>query len=412
VNASTFGTVEEATASLGGRWLLLVRIGEESRLYPDATGTKSAFYTVLENGAVWAASQPSLLAEALGVERDEESWRRFHSHATNASSWPGEITPYRGVRQLLPNHYLDLRSGDVHRFWPKAPVAPQPLEQAARYVADRLHGAIAATVARGPVAMPLTGGYDSRTLFASAGSLRSTLLFFSIRGFHIPHHDFDLPKALARKFGVQLRIVPPQRYPQEFWDVLQQNVSRMWWDVSEYMMYTFGSLGVRFVLHGMVSEIARCFYYEDGKHPEYLTPESLANIARYQGHPMAIEAFSKWLAGVPGDSGINTLDLFYWEHRAGNWASMMCTAFDTLVEPIAPYNCRELLETALGVEVAHRRAPYALHREVCRVGAAATLEVPFNTSWLDDIHEAVRRWVPWRVQNAYRQARLRIAGFR
>jgi len=279
-------------------------------------------------------------------------------------------------------------------------------------IADMLHGTIAATVARGTAATPLTGGYDSRTLFACAGTLRSTMPFFMIGGFPIPHHDFEIPRKLARKFGAELRIVPPKKYPQDFWDVIQLNVARMWWDPSDYMLYTFGSLGVRFLLVGLISEISRCFYYKDGIHPEHVTPELLAEGSQYKGHPMAVAAFSQWLSDVPDGTGVSVLDLFYWEHRAGNWAAMGCTAFDTLIEPIAPYNCRRLLEVALGVDVAHRRTPYALHREICRVAAPETLEMPFNSSWLDQVQDVVLRWVPWRMQEAYRRTKMRMAGFR
>lgn len=410
-DAADFDSLEAVLARHGGRWLLWVLRGRTVRLYPDAAGTKSAFFIVSDDQQVWAASQPALLAEALKLARDEPTWRRFHAHPTNASSWPGETTPYPGVRQLLPNHYLDLRTGTTHRFWPKTPVAHRSVEAAASVMADRLHGLMSAAAARGSAATPLTGGYDSRTLFACARDLRSTMRFFSIRGFHLPHHDFSLPKRLARRFDVPMHVVRPQPYSRQFWSTLQHNVGHMWWDAGEYMIYTFGQLGVRFVLLGMISEITRCFYYEDGHHPTDLTPERLADLARYQGHPMAVEAFARWLADVPTAMNVNLLDLFYWEHRAGNWASMTCTAFDTVVEPISPYNCRELLEAGLGVDVRFRRSPYALHREICRLAAPATLEVPFNESRLDQLIEAVRGWVPWRIRHAYHKARMRIAGF-
>jgi hypothetical protein len=410
-NLTSFRALEERTASLGGRWALIAEIRGESRLYPDATGTKSIFHTVSADGAVWAASQPNLLSEALGVLRDEDAWSRFRSHPCSASSWPCDLTPFQNVRQLLPNHYLDLGTGEVVRFWPVEGIAHQTIELAAEHIVERLHGIMAATVARGTTATPLSGGYDSRTLYASAGSLRSKMQFFSIRGMHLPHHDFVLPQKLTRIFGDHMQIVPAQRYPKEFWSTLQHNVAGMWWDPSDYMMYTFGSLGADFLLHGMISEIARCFYYEDGEHPQTLSPRNLADLARYRGHPMAIESFSRWLAGVPRVQNLNTLDLFYWEHRVANWASMQCTGLDLLVDPIAPYNCRDLLTAGLGVHAAMRRAPHALHREICRRAEPRTLEVPFNAYWLDDVEEQLQRLVPWRIKNAYRQARMRRAGF-
>jgi hypothetical protein len=396
----TFDQFEAATAGLGGRWLMIVRFGGKWRVYPDATGARSVFVLRHSDGKVWLASQPGLFKEALGTPRDEALQARFDAHKHNAASWPGELTPFVGVTQLLPNHYLDLQSGVAHRFWPTELAPQHEMEHVASEVAGLLHGNIAATLRRGSAAMPLTAGYDSRTLFACARELRGSIPYFRILGHHLPSYDTTIPRKLVKTFGLTIRELAPQHCDKEMWHIMQDNVARMWWDPADYMINTFAAMKVRYVLIGQLSEIARCFYYPNGSYPPAVTPELLNKVAHYDGHPLATEAFARWLQDAPLGIGPHALDLFYWEHRAGNWAAMMSTACDMFIEPIAPYNCRRLLSMAMSLDVAHRRAPYALHRQICRITAPEVLKYPFNFSWRDTISDAIASVIPWRVRMA------------
>ena len=408
--ASSFEAVEEATSRLGGRWLLFVGIGDECRLYPDAAGTKSAFYTVRPDG-VWIASQPGLLVTALPIRDNNDMRTSFGVGLHNATSWPCAATPFDGVRQLLPNQFLDLCTGQVRRLWPRAPIPRLDLDTAATVVAELLRGSIAAVLARGSVAMPLTGGFDSRTLFACAGDMRERIRFFTVAGYNSAHYDRSVPRQLGRKFGVDVGVVRPKPYPEGFWELLQGNTARMWWDPADYMVYTFCAANTQFILFGLLAEIARCFYYPDGRHPTNLTPRMLADVARFGEHPIAEAAFAEWLSSVPADSDVATLDLFYWEHRAGNWVAMTCTTYDAVADIIAPYNCRLLLEAALGVDTVHRASPHAFHQRVCAISEPGTLSIPFNFSRVDQLQALAARFVPWRLRNAANRLRMRMAGF-
>lgn len=401
----SFDAFEKAAATLNGRWVIFIRIGSESRIYHDACGLKSVFYW----GSV-VVSQPGLLVDAFGLEVDATLVESLARDKHDADSWPGEITPFAGVKQLLPNHYLDLKTGIAHRFWPKNTVAPVEPKEAAARCATILHGTIAATHVRGSLALPLTAGYDSRTLFACAKGLRSDIKPFRILGHHLPWYDTGIPRRLAKRYGLRVHEIKPVPCSSDDWATMQRNIAGMWWDPTEYMTSAFGKTGAQYVLFGWVAEIGRCFYYPDGQHPQFVTPESLAHAAKYHDNPHAIESFRRWLESVP--QGINVMDLFYWEHRVGNWASMMGTAYEMFVKPIAPYNCRALLETMLGVDISHRRAPnYELHRAIIDASAPELLAIPFNFSIRDLIAQKIANASPWRLRVAVQRWRARRAGF-
>jgi hypothetical protein len=186
--------------------------------------------------------------------------------------------------------------------------------------------------------------------------------------------------------------------------LIQDNIDGCWKDPHDQRLSAFGATDAKLIILGHVSEVCRCFYYKDGLHPPAVDAALLAALAGYRDDRYAEAAFEEWLAGVPRDANINTLDLFYWESRVGTWSSMCCTALDTFAEVLSPYNCRALLEAGLSTEVADRRAPHLLHREICRIAAADTLRMPFNHTFADTLDSTLGRVLPWRLRQRLKRA--------
>ncbi|MHB8404786.1 MAG: hypothetical protein ACYDCJ_05110 [Gammaproteobacteria bacterium] len=407
----TFDNFEVRISSLGGRWVIFVKIGNEIRLYPDAAGTKSAFYVTQPGSTeVWVASQPRLLSEALGLPIDRKVLLDFLS-GKYQNSWPGEITPYANVLQLLPNHFLDISSGGTRRFWPYRPNYELDLDKAAKDISSILYNTMCSARSRRLLALPLTGGYDSRAIFACARSIRQDVYLFTIYDPDTDYYDVVIPKKLAKCFNVKhhvLRTIPTNK---AFLTLHKKNTSYMCRDPSDKKAYTFEKIPEHsFVLTGQIAEVARCFFYKNGIHPNNIDGEYLAKISGYEGNPVAIESFSNWLKSAPKHLGFNILDLFYWEHRLGNWAAMMATARDMTCDIIPPFNCRDILEIALSVNVQFRAFPYYLFRKICENAAPDMLSVPFNTSFIDSVNSLVKRIIPWRLWNIIYLMRMKHAG--
>ncbi|HVY06459.1 MAG TPA: hypothetical protein VHB46_10835 [Burkholderiales bacterium] len=366
----SFDDVENVIAGIGGRWLLFARIGGDARLYPDAGGSKSVFY---KDG--WVASQPGLF----GFPVDDGL-----SQFPTACTWPMGETPFPGVRQLLPNHYLDLRTFGAIRFGPRAPQALN-VDDAVTAISDILRGTLEALDHRGTVALPLTGGRDSRTLLSAGVEMKSRLKLFTIVDEETPRHDYVIPRILSKVIGEPIHFIktPPH-------EDMRVNTAGLWQDRFQRRLPAFAQAD--FVVLGHMSEICRCCYWTDGV-PKKATPELLSKIAGFGGE--RLDAFANWLAGVPTDSKVDPLDLFYWESRVGIWSSLCCTVLDGYCEVISPYNCRTLIEAGLGVDVAYRRRSWEMHKRLCRPDMRF---VPFNETRLDGVDEYLAARIPRRVQ--------------
>lgn len=409
--ATSYADLERLLVPCGGRWLIFCRLFGEERIYPDAGGTRSAFFVSHDaSEGLWVASQPGLMCDVLGIKPMEEMVHEF-TNATRGDSWPGEITPYPGVRQLLPNHYLDMGLHEPSRFWPSRRPNSLEVDDAANAIFRILNGLIRGIVRRGQTAIPLTGGHDSRVVFSAVAELRKAVVFFLIKDFNTRFHDIVLPKRIARAFGLEAKMIDAEPCTASFWRMQRKNVSDMLWEPGEIKMYTIGQhFPEWFIVTGGVAEVGRCFYYKDGTIPEPITPDFLAKVSGYSGNAIAIKSFTEWLASVPPQQFVNTLDLFYIEHRVGNWLSMASSAFDGVCEVIPAFNCRKYYETVLGVDVAFRCKPYELFRRVCEIGAPHSSEIPFNESMLDSVVDWIAKWVPWRIKARYRSWRGHRAG--
>ena len=93
-----------------------------------AASVRQVNYCRDDQGVVWCASQAETLAEYLDLEYDEEVLSYgicLNTGQARDEFWlVNDRTPYRDVRNLLPNHYLDLRQGRAVRYWPREGCIP------------------------------------------------------------------------------------------------------------------------------------------------------------------------------------------------------------------------------------------------------------------------------------------------
>jgi hypothetical protein len=267
---------------------------------------------------------------------------------------------------------------------------------------------------RGTVALPLTGGYDSRAMMAVSLDRKDELRYFTIIDATSPAHDVWLPFRIARRLSLGFEFVWARKAAPEMMDVIKRNTGRIWRDPNEHRIPAFAKPGAKYVVLGFASEILRCRDYKDGVHPVSVEPNLLASISGWRDDPVCIGATETWLATVPTGMNVATLDLYFWECRLGGWTALGCTALDTVVESISLFNCRQLFEVGLGLDVEYRSQPYKIYRELCRRHAPAVADMSFNTTPLDDIAELARRILPPAVRKHVKArvlaVRKRVAG--
>ena len=350
----------EHTYSLGGRWILIIDDVNEIRLFHDTMGLRQVFFTNKSfSKALWCASQPGSIAEALHLEMDEEAVREFiNSDVYNTWKecfWPGDTSPYKEITHLLPNHYLNLVTGTCHRYWPDRKIESLSLDKGVEQISATLQGLIKSAHERFELAFAITAGWDTRLLMAASRAVSDSLYYFSILR-RENDRDVIVPSRLLSKFGFPHTVInQPDHMDEAFENIYKKNVSMahdLWGLMAQALYNDYPQH--RVCIKGNAAEIARVrFRLPEG---EKLTAKKLAHFSSFAypnemgKNPYVIRAWERWLSALGEMYNIHILDLFYWEHWAGNFAAMAQTEWDIVQEVFTPYNCRQLLTTMLSVD--------------------------------------------------------------
>ena len=388
--------VPDAVAALGGRWVLVASDAERDLLLHDANGLRSVVHTTRDDG-VWCASDTPLLGEVLPLVDDADAVELFVESAYYRTSpqpwWPGDATRYDGVRQLLPDHVLDLGAGTVRRFWPGAPLPERALPDAACDAAAILRGMTEGAARRFPLSAGLTAGLDSRLLLAASRSIAPTTDFFTQVHYEIKRSspDVTVSERLAQEFALTHRVI-------DSLDVdtfLTSDDPRVAEHRAIYMSNTatpravFGAISVavddaiddaQVLVKGNCNESTRR-YYDWPRGAAAGSAEALCQVTGMAGNELSRRAYARWLDGatdVCERLGYDVLDVFYIEQRVARWQAADQLERDIDHETFVPFNSREYAEICLGVVEEHRRPPYGLHLAMIRELWPELLTVPIN----------------------------------
>lgn len=380
--------VFDLVSPMGGRFVMIVNVNGAVRVFNDPAGFRHVYYYKESSDKIWCASESSILAELLELPVDEHIRKdlfRLPLFKDTTEFWiPGNISLFQEVLHLTPNHYLDLNSGDIIRYWPRKKLKKASLEECVEESSIMLQGLVESASIRFEMALAITAGLDTRALFAASKRVKDHIHFFTHthQSLDIDGPDIAIPREMLKKMGVNHSIVyQPEKIDEKFAEFYKRNVSpsREGKGLNAFGIYTyFNKIGREMlVTNGVCSEIARNFY----PLPESfeITAKALATLVAMSGSKIAEEVFNDWLteARKVTHFGIRILELFYWENRNAKWPAY--NDYDIAFESYSPFNCRALLEKMLAVDRKYRLPPdFKLHKALISYMWPEVLQFPIN----------------------------------
>jgi hypothetical protein len=378
------------TENLGGRWIIILDDGKEVTLFNDATGLRQVFYTSNTSQAMWCASQPGIIAEELNLQIDKDALNNFIDSPQFKYNieywWPGDSSPFKEIKHLLPNHCLHLKKGICRRYWPNKSLSYLSLEEGVKKSSEILQGLINSAFNRFDLACTLTAGWDTRVLLAASKDISESIFYYTLIYYDLTEDspDVKIPSQLLSQLGLKHNIIkcPSSYMDNEFKEIYKRNVTTAhdaWSNIAQgtYEHYPQNKVCVK----GNASEIARCFYYASAN-IENVNAEKLARLTEMDKNSFAIKYFEKWLSEareIGERYNINILDLFYWEQRMGSWQAQSQLEMDIAQEVFTPFNCRNLLTIMLSVEEKYRKPPdYKFYKKLIINLWPQTLMKPIN----------------------------------
>lgn len=360
------------------------------RLYLDAIGSLACVYSPKQQ---CVASSPWLIPEAKGDEEIVQAYGMPES----GKFYPAGLTPIRGVKRLLPNHYLDLETMQAYPHWPSFDFRNHDVTWAKRgntsqltyEIGRRLWENISAVTAKREVYLSLTAGRDSRMLLAAAWNEQKRVKFFTYQEQH-DTVDLHIARKMAERFGLSwspLGETEPSLRDKQIWEL----------DVGHCVYGAISRHSNRFAqcdpnrvrLPGLAGEIGRAYYWRPGDREDskISATDLLRRMKLPINHPATTAHMETWIESVP--PWMNTYDLLdacYIENRLGGWAGPSLYGSDRhFAGQIVPLADRYIIERMMALPPEYRRQQW-MATEVIRRAWPALIELPFNR------YTGVRRW--------------------
>jgi len=320
----------------------------------------------------------------LGLSMDKEALGFIDSREYDDYEvyWlPGDASLYEEIKLLLPNHYLNLRTGQPRRYWPSTDLRSMSRRDAHMESSRLLRGLMKSAQQRYDLALSLTAGWDSRVMLALSRDIVRDLYCFTLAYPHTENtRDVVIPAVLLKKLGLSHSIIKyPEHVNDEFKKIYKRNnaAANNAYCADAQAMYDHYPRD-RVCITGDVAEIVKCFYRLPKPKRRGVSARDLADLCGIGSHPFLLRAFDKWLSGSDSHN-VHLLDLFCWEQMAGRWQALIRAQYDIVQESFAPFNCRSLLVTMLSVDEACRRPPqHEFLKELIENFWKDVLSIPIN----------------------------------
>jgi len=358
---------------LVGRYSIFLFVEGEGYVFHDPTGQRTVYYTTSPGIDVFG-TQPLILGEFCKLEAGYKVELFFHSKYFKYADeyWlPSGLSIYENVLQLVPNHYLKLTTKQQIRYWPVEPLRHLSFDDTVEFLSSFLTEYVQSASKKQNLVLPLTSGFDSRVLLAlSRGNIIDNLICFTRiqrKNINKYHQDVVIPSIILKSIEHKHNIIITDRQvsaSDEERYKLNNSTSRLQEGAA---LFSSGNevINNKYVMHGNVSEMIKI--RKSGK--PYLSlrdfdviPKGWFEIGFIQRH------LQKWYdtaANIENDFGLHPYELFYWEHRLGNWAARSYNENDFAFDVFTPFNSRDVLSVSLMLDICYRSLPEAkLHRAI------------------------------------------------
>ncbi len=381
--ASDIDGIIEFERKLGGKYIVLY--AENGRLYciGDATCSVPVYYlSETENAA--CCSNPQMLIEKFGLKPDNKLLKIRKSGNTN-QAMPFDVTPYKEIKQLIPNHCLDFSAQKAVRFinfsQEQKEISP---EEAAEITSDMIDKITDMYYEKFSIRCPLTAGRDSRVVlaFLSRAACDDKIKTYTVwqEKFKNDAQDWNIPLALSASAKTEHERIYPDEITEEKRKELDEILGKNAYpdDAFRLALTLENHYPDEAIIEGdIMGQVGKCSLHRD-------IPLAFATAGyfRCKLHNYSKEAeilLDEWMKEIK-ESGerVNAFDLFSIENRLGRWSAQTHIIHNAMGRIyVNIFNSRSIIYTWTAVDRA-KRMDSSIHLSFIRKNYTQLLEVPFE----------------------------------
>lgn len=376
----------EKINKLTGQFIFIFLHENTPLIFNDAAGQLEIFIHHSEEKLL-LSSQPQFI---LYYNKEEsESVENIPAYIREKKINLFGTTPIPGISKLVPNFYYDIGQRRSERFFPNHPLTPAPLDEIAHKTLRVMEKIFESLTNRKRVALAVTGGWDSRILFAASLKYRDRIDYFIFNHkTKLCDIDIKIAKKIADTFSIQLDIID---YDLSAIVLNPEDKSILWKnDIRRQKLakLTRSHFPDHYNINGTVSEIAKNFY---DPLPNLLSLTDISFIAGAKNGKYETAAVSKWMETT--NDHLHLLDYIQWENKMPNWSGSIRSTTNLYFTAISPFNNRYLLSLLLSTKrEARDKYFHTLYRQILNSADPRLTKIPVNPirkqNWIKTMKKA------------------------
>ena len=348
-------SIDTFREGLCGRFVLISRETEEQiTITTDAGGL---FPVVFDSNAKIVASSPAVISLFRELKFDSaivDFVKRFDS-----TIWyPFGLTPYIGLRRLLPSEVLTFGRNCCAILSAPRLVIPGFPRITAQDICVHVAEYVACFSTDGELSSHLTAGYDSRMVMAAIlkSGIDANFITISAKGSGAKI-DVHVAKRLANKIGVEHETII---YEEPLADEVSECLGRVGYCINDAVISLCRTVKNndtgRFTLTGACGEVGRSFYWMGGDIGSIgLDPSSLIKRLGFKESSLLISEAKQWLSRFSeNEKRTYILDNAYIDLRLACWAGPSMPGHLIPKPTISPFNSTLVYRSMLALDEGYR----------------------------------------------------------
>lgn len=343
---SDFSEVIEFEKSLGGKYVILYRHETQYYVLGDATCSIPIFYNI--NGEFACTSNQHYLVEQYNYLPDRE-FQSIREASDISQAMPFDITQYREIKQLLPNHYLSINERRAVRFVNSDQKQTfLSVEEATELTLPMIETICGFYKRRFEIHCPITSGRDSRVVLAFLADCGDEVHCYTIK--HTEHHedtqDIVIPRLLCVKNNIpyeQIQDVTISKNLKEEMDQLlgANSYSLRTLCIAQTIHEHYGSGAI--ITGDIIGQVGKCSLHRDI--PLCFATPNYFRCKLHNYSDGAKKQLGLWIKEI-NNSGehVNIFDLFSIENRLGRWAAQENLIYNSIGQKyLNVFNSRSII---------------------------------------------------------------------
>ena len=380
-NCSNISDVVAFEKNLGGKYIILYRKGEQYFILGDATCSIPIFYNT--DGLFSCSSNPQHIVKQFGY-RPDQSLQAIRDSGEISQAMPYDITQYREIKQLIPNHYLDFDSQEAVRFVNSAQSQQAiTVEKATELVAPMIETICDFYKSKFKIYCPITSGRDSRVVLAFLAVKNKELQCYTIR--HPEHHedtqDIVVPKQLCKQNNIPYEQIDDVTVSEDLKNGMdhllgEKNYSLRTLRIAQTIKEHYGDGAV--INGDIIGQVGKCSLHRDI--PLCFATPGYFRCKLHNYSSESKKQLKLWLEEIKrAGECVNTFDLFSIENRMGRWAAQENLIYNSIGQLyLNVFNSRSIIYLWAAVNRKERKMS-SIHVSLIKKKMPKLLEVPFES---------------------------------